>query len=139
MKPSRRARSRATLLFPEAAGPSMAMMRRSAGLLVIEARWSERADDRRGHALPLRIDDLFQRLGKFGIGFLHAIGVLHDGFAIGEESGHGKGHRDAVISEAGDARAAQRTASVNLEAIVQFDDLRPHRAQIMRDRSDPVR
>jgi hypothetical protein len=49
---------------------------------------------------------LFERISETGIGNFHALGVLDDGFAVGEEPGNGKRHGDAMITEARDASAA---------------------------------
>src|SRR5712691_7564915 len=43
-----------------------------------------------------------------------------------------------MIAETGEARAAQGTASVNFEAVVEFHDLGAHRTKIVRDRGDAI-
>ena len=43
-----------------------------------------------------------------------------------------------MVAETGETRAMERGATVDLEAVSQFDDLGAHRAQIVGNRGDPV-
>ena len=44
-------------------------------------------------------------LPKSGYDSLHALRVLHDGFAVREKSGNRERHGNAMIAKAGDPRA----------------------------------
>src|SRR5438309_5884046 len=105
----RRASRRATLLFPDAAGPSIAITRyrsfvcirntcatsavfrgtraeASARLLFHRRGRNKRANHRRARANAPRADEFVQVFFEDGIGFANAIGVLNIGFAIVEKS-----------------------------------------------------
>src|SRR5215472_7789471 len=114
MKPSRRASSRATLLFPDAAGPSMAITRperrsEACGPICTSTLnplaflcWhrSERADYRRADLHPFRVGELLKHRFESRIRFTNTFRVLDDRLAFGKKARHGKGHRDAMIAKA---------------------------------------
>ena len=60
------------------------------------------------------------------------------GLAFREHAGDRESHRDAVIAKTGKPRAVQRSAAMDFQAVVQLDNLRAHRAQIVRDRGDAI-
>src|SRR4029077_8643377 len=106
--PSRRANSRATLLLPEAAGPSIATMVRARAdfiascapaLFLLDSCRRKRGNHRSGRAEALRVRDFVQHLCETWKGRCNAVDVLNDGLAFGEKSGDRESHRDAVIAE----------------------------------------
>src|SRR5437762_11937194 len=64
-----------------------------------------------------RTHEFFQILFKPGIRIADAFGILNDGFAVGEKSGHRECHGNAMISEAGEFGTAQWGRPVNRESV----------------------
>src|SRR5256714_5369535 len=87
---------------------------------------------------PFRIGDYFQRALETGVRFTNAIGILNNGLAVGEKAGHSEGHSNAMIAEAGQPGATQRSGSMYLEAVAHLDHLRAHGTKIMSDGGEAV-
>src|SRR3954470_17153042 len=104
--PRRQASRRATVLLPEAAGPSMAM--RSGEAVVLTRKKSAGA--------AVLAGDFLEHFVEAGVGGVDAVGIGDDGVAFGEHAGDGEGHGDAVIAEALQACAVQRGAAEDGEA-----------------------
>src|SRR5438552_15558732 len=160
-KSRRRDSRRATLLFPEAAGPSIAITRcrscpcisdsremsavfrgtraeASACLFLHRRGWGKRTDDRRAGAGSSRTHELLQGFFESGIRFTNTLGVLNNCFAVGKKSSHRKGHRNSMIAKTRQSSAAQRRRPVDLETVIQLNDLHPHATQIVPDRGDAI-
>src|SRR5260370_33741834 len=101
-------------------------------------RRHERANDGCAGANSTWAHELVQSFLETGIRFADTFRVLNNCFAIGKESGHGKGHRDSMVAETGESRPAQRRRSMDFEAVIQLDYLNAHSPQIVRDRRDPI-
>jgi hypothetical protein len=78
-------------------------------------------------------EDGVEVVGESGVGGVHAVGVADDGFALGEKSGDGEGHGDAVIAEAVDHGSAA-AAAFDFHAVLEFLHVGSHGAEVVRRR-----
>src|SRR5205085_509626 len=81
----------------------------------------------------------FEQREEFREGYGDALlRALYLAVAFGGERGDGEAHRDAVVAERLQARAAQTRGAVDAQAVFELFDVRVHRAQVLGDGSDSV-
>src|SRR5277367_31320 len=86
----------------------------------------------------LALDQVFQRGKECRIGDACAFTAANQSLAVRSQSCNAEGHRDPVIAEGFDLRAAQRLSPGNLQAVVVFFHHRSHGAKVGGNGCDAV-